>query len=1149
MDGAAIAQTAPMTYKSNSGPATRNRRLAVALFAILGASLLCTTPSFAQSITTGDITGTVTDPTGAVIPGASLTLTNTQTNTSKQVTTGADGTYRFAFVNPGTYKLVISAKGFRNQERDSVGVAAGQPTPVNAQLALASGAQTVDVVESVSAIQTENADVGTNVDARMLADLPNPGGDLTYYAQTMPGVTMNTQSGYGNFSAQGMPGISNLFSVNGMNFNDPFLSLNNSGASNLMLGSNDIVEANVINNAYSGQYGQYAGTQVTYISRSGSNQFHGDALYNWNGRAVNANQFFNAGNPTPFNNFNQGEAYVSGPIWKNHTFFDVDYELLRNLLPSNAVLNLIPSPQFQAATLANLAAIGDSAEIPFYKQVFGVYNAGAGRATPTPDGGCSGNAFAGLAAGVPCAMEFRSTPTALNHEYLYNIRVDHQFGEKDRGYIRVGRDNGLQPTYTSPFGSTFNASSNQPQMSAQVNEVHTFSPTMVNNLSGSVLYYSAIFAPSNPTAAQAALPTFLNFTDGAFQTIGTNGEPGNFFFPQGRRVFQYQFLDDFSKVWGRHTFRLGYSWLHQTVSDLDFSGFNPIFGELNTNLVDFFNGGGGAGTTSSLNQAFPSSSENAIRFNTNGGYVADDWKVTDRLTVSANLRMESYANPTCDQNCFSRLATQFNGSAVPNALTTPYNQMILSGQHNAYAHVQTVIWEPRIGVALRPFNNDKTVIRSGFGVFADSLPGGLAENAGFNQPGYLFLQGVAAPTLAPGAPGNPFASAAATNAALQTAFKSGGTFNSISAAVPGFGAPNFFGFPNTFKTPHYYKWNLQVEQTLPWKLLLSVNYAGMHGYDLPIDDGGLNAFCPGGAGSVCPTGFAGLPTAAPNPALSVVQQYLNAGVASYNGLITSVQRRLSDGLSFTINYTFSHSLDDLSNGGIANEPYGLVATNASITFPQNPFNIRSNYGNSDYDVRNYFSANIVQTDLIRHLGFKKGSNQIFGGWTISGNIFAHTGLPFTPVDGIAGGALFSQNYVGTIFASQTTPILNTKCGAGAVDSPCLSKSQFAPSFATSGALTGFGTVGRNSFRGPDFVDVDMSIMKDIRIKERATFTFGAQFYNLFNHPNFDNPVADISNPLFGSVVNVVSTPTSLLGSFLGAGGSPRFIEFKGKFSF
>jgi hypothetical protein len=330
-------------------------------------------------------------------------------------------------------------------------------------------------------------------------------------------------------------------------------------------------------------------------------------------------------------------------------------------------------------------------------------------------------------------------------------------------------------------------------------------------------------------------------------------------------------------------------------------------------------------------------------------------------------------------------------------------------------------------------------------------------------------------------------------------------------------------------------------------MLLSVNYAGMHGVDIPVADFGMNGYCPA---STCPGGFAGLPTSSPNPALGVLEQYLSAGVSSYNGLITSLQRRLSDGLTFTVNYTWSHSLDDVSNGGIANEPYGILATDPSLTEASNPFNIHANYGNSDYDIRHYFSANAVQTDLVRHFGFKRGPNAVFGGWTLSFNVFAHSGLPFSVVDNSAAGALTSFNYFGPVFATQTSTIGGTNCGAAAVNSPCLSTSQFAPAFGSGGTLSAFGNTGRNSFRGPDFVNVDMSVTKDIRIKERYTFQVGAQFYNLFNHPNFDNPVNDVSNStLFGSVINTVSPPTSLLGSFLGAGGSPRFIEFKGKFSF
>ena len=1074
------------------------------------------------------------------MPAASVVLTNLGTNTSQTTLTSGDGVYRFAFMPPGTYRVSVTATGFQSEQRGGIVVRAGQPTAVDVQLQVAGATQTVNVTEAASFLQTENADVSTTFGREMVQNLPNPGGDITYFAQTAPGVVMNTQSGYGNLVADGMPATSNLFSINGVNYNDPFFGINNSGASNLALGANDISETSVINNGYSAQYGQYAGSQITYITKSGTNEFHGNAIYMWNGRELNANQFFanQAGLPTPFNNFNQWQTNLSGPIWKNKTFFDVDYEGLRNLLPTNANLNLVPSPQFQTATLQNLAGNGNSAEIPFYQQMFAIYNnaPGVGAATPVPGGGCQG--FTGLPDGVPCALQFRSTPPNLNKEYLWSARVDHTFSDRDRGFIRVSRDNGFQPTFTSPFGPTFNAQSNQPQMNGQVSETHVFGTNTVNEFKGSALFYAAEFVPSDPEGSLAALPTVVNFSGGPFTSVGAFGAPGpNFYVPEGRRVFQYQILDDFSHVHGNHTFRMGFSWLHWTITSLDFAAIGgPIHGDIFTNLSDFFNGGG---PNTSLTQAFPSSAEQGLRFNTYGGYVADDWKINDRLTLSLNLRLENYSNPTCDANCFSRLPADFTGSANPNATSTPYNQLIISGQHNAYPNTPTVSWEPRIGIAWRPFRNDKTVIRTGAGIFADEIPGGLAEEAAFNSPGFNAFT-IPNGNIAPGVAGSLFTTAAQANQALISQFQSGGSFNSISQSVPGFAPPNIFSFPQKFFNATYYKWNFEIQQDIGARMLLSLNYSGMHGSHIPIDVGGFNGFCPT---SVCPGGFAGLPNAPANAAFGTVQQYLSAGSANYDGLTVSLQRRLAGGLTFNVNYTWSHALDDVSNGGISNLPFGILATNVSLGFPQNPYNIRANYGSADYDVRHYFSTSMVLSDMFRHTGFKWGPNRLFGGWTLAANWFWRSGLPFTPIDNADYGTLLGYNYVGNIFASPLGSI-PSPC-TSAVNSPCLSTSQFAPA----GALTGFGTMGRNSLYGPHFWDVDLSLMKDVRIGEHLTFAFGAQAYNLFNHANFDQPVADISNPEFGSSITAVGPPTSLLGAFVGAGSSPRFLEIKGMIRF
>jgi len=580
---------------------------------------------------------------------------------------------------------------------------------------------------------------------------------------------------------------------------------------------------------------------------------------------------------------------------------------------------------------------------------------------------------------------------------------------------------------------------------------------------------------------------------------------------------------------GAHTVRLGFSWLHDTVTELGFG--ENVNGWIHTNLADFY---AGAGPSTFLEQQFPSATEQPFLFNTFGGYIADDWKVNDRLTVSLNLRLENYANPTCGHNCFARLSSTFTGGLAD--VNQPYNQAILANQHNAFPNTPTVIWEPRIGIAWRPFNSDKTVIRTGAGIFADEIPGFLAQAAAFNSPG-LNAFTIANGPIAPGAPNSLYSAASSANQALLSGFASGGTLASITAAVPSFAPPNISSFPAFFKNPTYYKWNFEVQQALGSKMLLSLNYAGMHGNYIPIADGGLNAYCPADA---CPGGWAGLPAAPPDPRFGVVTQFMDGGIANYNGLTASLQRRMSAGLTFNLNYTWSHAQDEVSNGGLL--PFSYIATNESILYPQNPFNLRANYGNADQDVRHYVSFGWVMTDMFRHAGMHWGPGMIFGGWTLSGNVFFRTGMPFTVIDGNATNLLSSFNYLGTVFATPLTHFAT--CDKSAVNTPCLTASEFLP------ATNGFGAQGRNDFRGPNFFDMDLALMmKDIRIKERVTFSFGAQAFNVLNHPNFDQPVADIANPSFGNIISLVGTPTSILGAFVGGNNSPRFVELKGELRF
>jgi outer membrane receptor protein involved in Fe transport len=1095
--------------------------------------------AFSQSITSGDITGVITDPSGAVVPNAKVTATNDATGQSQTVTSNGEGIYRFSFLKPGSYTVAAAASGFQNSTR-KVQVGLGQASTVNISMAVASATTTVEV--TVNPLQVENADNSTLFGSEQIALVPNPGNDLSAVAQTSPGAVMNTAGGQGNFSSFGLPGTSNLFTLDGQNDNDPFLNLNNSGATNLLLGTNEVQEATVVTNGYSGQYGQLAGAQVNYVTKSGSNDFHGNAVYYWNGRVMNANDFINnlSSTPRPFDNVNQWAVSFGGPIKKDKTFFFFDYEGLRVVLPTSQPA-FIPSQQFQAATIANLTASGLSASVPFYQQIFSLYNAAAGAATATPSTNCGDAGVTALPAATPCVLQFTSTAGNFTHEYLAALRIDHKFSDKDSIFARVQNDHGLQATVTDPISPLFNVQSDQPEYQGQLGWTRLVSSNSVNEFKVSGQWYSALFTNANRAATLAAFPTVLQLGDGSLSNVG--GAIGEIF-PQGRNVTQYQIVDDYSFTKGNHTWKVGVNYHRNDVTDFGPQEFTAGI-VIPNSLNDFFNGGA---TGDILQQNFPSRPQQPIALYGLGVYGQDEWRATKNLKLTLALRLEHNSNPVCQTNCFARLVAPFTSLDHTNSENIPYNQTIISGLHQAYPATDGVVWQPRLGFTYSPFGSAKTVIRGGVGIFADAFPAAVADSLLTNPPVLAsFVVGNA--PISPAEAGNVFQLAQNANKAFQSGFATGGTASSLGLIGA---APSFVTTDAKLRQPRYQEWNLQVEQNLGWNTVLGVNYVGNHGIFEPVQNNGVNAF-----------GFPGLPDGqviggipvGPDARFGTVTQIQSIAVSNYNGLVTTLRHQFSHGLAFQTNYTWSHALDEISNGGLLSFNLGSAP---SLTFPINPFNIRQNYGNADYDVRHYFSMNYVWDNSLRHL-FHWGPNAIFGGWTVSGTIFARSGLPFSVVDNRTSNALRGNNYGGTLLPSVIGAATNGSCGEPnaiptATSNPpsCLNPGGFSASLlnpAKPGADSVISNQERNQFRGPNYINTDMSIMKYTKLAERANVGVGVQFFNLFNHPNFDLPVNSISNSLFGTITRTVSTPTSILGSFLGGDASPRLIQVKAEFKF
>ena len=1097
--------------------------VAVAMILLLPISLL------SQSIVTGAIIGTVTDPSGAVVSNADVTLTNSSTGATQTTSTNASGLYSFPLLKPGPYTVTVSQSGFKTVTQN-VEVTLGQTAAANVNLAVGDVSETVEVSASGQLLQTEDANLSTNIGARQIQNLPNPGNDITYIAQIAPGVSMNTSSGngFGNFSAFGMPGTSNLFTLNGNDYNDPFVNLNNSGASNLLLGGNEVQEVAVVSNGYTGQYGRQAGAQIDYTTKSGANTFHGDASYSWTGRAMDANDWFNnfSGVPRPFQNNNQWAASIGGPIKKDKVFFFVNTEGIRYIFGTSTSV-FVPDPLFQTEVLSNIPATSTQ----FYQQMFSLYNAAPGinRAVPSPDS-CASYIPINPAIGTSCLDTFRDTTSNGNKEWLLSARVDVDFSDKDKVFGRVRFDRGTQPTYTDPINPVFNTVSVQPQNEGQLNYTHTFTPNLVNNFIGSVLYESAIFGSPNLAKGLAALPYIVSSTDSSLTALGVGASdyPLGILYPEGRNLTQWQLVDDVSWSKGKHILKFGGNFRRDDVTD--YTASEQLFPAIGSALSDF-----AAGLASQVQQNFAVSPRQPIAFSSWSLYAQDQWKASPKLTLTLTLRVDRNTPGVCQNGCTSLTSQPFNSPGFSHSPDTPYNQMMVSSKQ-ILRNIQLAVVQPRVGFAYAGWGGT-TVIRGGAGLFTDLYPGEILDNFTRNFPSVnqFFVPGPF--PLAPTEPDNAAASISGCNTAFNSNFHSGGTVTSYLNANPTCGLPNLNDVSENFKNPEYVEWNLEVEHALGSTTSLTLNYVGNYGFNLITLNPGLNAF-----------GFGGLAAAAPDSRILQVGQYYNPGTSNYNGLTTTLTQRLWHGFTGSINYTWSHSLDDVSNGGVL--PYSVYS---SITNQINPLCLRClNYSSSDYDARQNLTASYVwQLPFTSNNSFL---NQAFGGWTIAETFFRRTGLPFSAIDGVTSSNLLNNNFSGSTVNVLAYPsgagTLPQTCGAPAVVSgaitPCLPLSLFLPA----GSAPGFGGTLRNQFRGPGYFNTDLTVRKNFKLTERLTFSFATIFYNILNHPNFANPYSDMNVPgLFGSVFTTISPPTTPYGAAASAAEDARIIQFNGKIIF
>jgi Carboxypeptidase regulatory-like domain len=1140
----------------------------------------------AQNTTSGAITGVVTDSTAAVMQDAHVELKDNAKGTAYVSSTDAEGRYVFSFLRPGRYTLVVSKEGF-SSETQNLDVFLGPPVTLNVRLLIATRKFSVTVSVERPLIQAENGDVSSTIGEQEVAEVPNPGNDLTYIAQTTPGTVMNTEgTGGGNFSNMGISAFSNLFTVNGMYDNIIGPSTNESGALNLLLGANEVQEATVVTNGYSGQFGDVAGASVNYITKSGGNSFHGNAVYGWNGRVLNANGWINkaSGNARPFDNVNQWAGSFGGPIKKEKLFFFFNTEGVRLLLPQSFDVG-IPSPQFEAATLANIDARfgATSPSDGFYRQIFNLYNTTPGADTAKPGAfsedplGCAGFVGPnGLGRTVPCSLHFIANRGRPTDESLTSGRIDWDIRTSDRAFLLVQYDRGHQATYTDAISPLFNIDSDQPWWQGQLNETHSFGTNTANQLLIAAWAFRAVF--TNPDRAQtlAAFPTVIQM--GAIGTLNDLGGQDDFA-PAGSSNTQLQITDDVMKTSGNHKLGFGGNLVRE-----DWSNFvsQNVIGVLSPQtLTAFYQGGVDPGVFDGtdpnpdftlLRQAFqPQGTQHRFTVTAVALYAQDEWHPRPDLSVSFGLRAEHEGNPTCSRRCYARLSGPFD--SIIHDPSIGYNQVIAIHQLHPYSGLDKVLWAPRFSFAWQPLGvAQDTVLRGGFGLFYDLAPRiGTALFA--NNPPLRNLFTATTGNLTPNEVNSLFAETAASEAAFLSGFASGRTFGEIQAEIPNFDPPAFNNPGPRTHASRYQKWSLDLQQTIGKGTSVSLGYYGNHGIHEFIRNDSVNAF---GFGTLPPalcTSPPVLPCA--DPRFSQVTEITTVGVSNYNGLIATVQHKFKEGV-LRANYTWSHAFDESSNDG-----FGFFTNGNGDPQPQDPRNPRGSYGPAEYDVRHYFNASYVWEVPFKAALRGHGRDALLKGWQVAGTVFARTGFPFTVVDVFQSNNLQGNNYFGAIYAVPVSPaIAEFPCGRAAAV-PNATKPCFPPEalpdgtpnpsavFLQPGCETGFNTgnlpsptgpcggpavtftQGRNRFRGPHYFNTDLAIMKNTKLgrSEGVTLGLGAQFFNVLNHPNFQLPDNGLPFPTFGQFVFMAAPPTTLLGAGLGGDASARMIELKVRVQF
>ncbi|HEX8354502.1 MAG TPA: TonB-dependent receptor [Pyrinomonadaceae bacterium] len=1070
---------------------------------------------------TGQITGRVEDAAGAVVPGASVTVTSLATSAQRQAATGDEGGFAVPLLPPGRYRVEVSAQGFKRVVVEEVEVNATQTATVNLRLEPSTVEETVTVTAEGTLAQQESSQVGRVIEGRAISQLPLPTRNFQQLLTLSPGasasVSNNTELGRGDavISVNGQRTTSNSVRINGVDAN----SVGTNSTPNIAVPATDSLQEFVVQTSlYDASQGRNAGGNVEAVTKSGGREFHGNIYAFVRDDALNANDFFlnAAGRPRPVLTRSQFGGTLGGPVVREKLFFFASYQGTRERNGAS-LNNSLTFPVIPAAltdnnrTAAGLAAafnLPAAAISPIAVNILNARLPSGEFAVP------SATTASGLSpqSGISTFRE-----NQLNANLDWSISDKHTFSAKNffagnptrqANYNFAGLGNG--PQQLPGTGGDLDIV----QALSSLTDTYVFGPNVINQARFGFSRLRVTSVPEEPFTAQQLgisnplgnlFPGMPTLTVTGLFTLGSSPLAD-----QSSRINSFGLQDTLSIVSGRHRLKVGGEYRRSQVN-FYFNAFSRgqlIFPTFTNFLLGQSVSIIGSGVY-----------DRAFRVNDLSGFVQDDLKVSDRLTLNLGLRYDFYGLP---KEKYGRLVNfvpgQFRSGTLASPAASPNGFVQAGNAVNPLPGVPLVEdtlvpqdrnnFAPRVGFAYRLNDAGTMVLRGGYGVYYDRVSTRFANTQLFNFP-YLGLGvGVFRPLAAP------FAAVPQPGA-----FPVGATVPSPLAPL-GILISGVYVDPD-LRTPYVQQYNANVQWEFARDYLLEVGYVGSKGTKLlqlltlnqPVYNPATNTFA---------APFGPFVSAQKN-ATGGLQSVQTSSNSHYDSLQASVTKRFSRGLQFLSAYTFGKSIDYYSGGAI----------NELVSTPGDQRDWKTNRGRSDFDRTHRFVTSFVY-DLPRLAAGDSAARWLLNDWGLNGIVTLQTGLPFS---------VFQAPDNNTIQRANLRPGFTGDAERGGRTQGRLTQyfntAAFAPSTLAGGFFdpsAPFGNTGRNILTGPGQKNVDFSVIKYIPFTESVRGEFRTEFFNLFNWANFANPNSNISVPLtFGRI-----TQTS---------AGPRVIQFAFKLNF